>query len=134
KDIYRMEHKKKLLGKWIMAYEKQLKPNLAIGTYRFVDNDNFINWKDIKLKQGQTFWGGEPAGDIYTDYLRPEELTLYTTEPRNELMKNYRLVPDELGNVKIYEKFWKENIMETNVVNPLLTYADLIMKGDRRCT
>lgn len=134
KDIYRIEHKKKLLEKWILAYEKQLKPSLTIGTYRFVDNDDFINWKDIKLKQGETFWGGEPAGDIYTNYLRPEELTLYTTEPRNELMKNYRLVPDELGNVKIYEKFWKENIGKINAVDPLLAYADLIMKGDRRCT
>lgn len=134
KDTYILEDNKKLLEKWIMAYEKKLKPNLAIGTYRFADNDTFFNWKDIKLKQGQTFWGGEPAGDIYTNYLRPEELTLYTTEQRNELMKNYRLVPDEGGNVKIYEKFWKDDTGEKNAVHPLLAYADLIMKGDRRCT
>ena len=129
-----MENKKKLLEKWIMAYEKKLKPNLAIGTYRFADNDTYFNWKDIKLKEGETFWGGEPAGDIYTNYLRPEELTLYTTEPRNELMKNYRLVPNQSGNVKIYEKFWKDNTKEKDTVHPLLAYADLIMKGDRRCT
>jgi len=134
KDTYIMENKKKLLEKWIIAYEKNLKPNLAIGTYRFVDNDTFFNWKDLKLKQGQTFWGGEPAGDIYTNYLRPEELTLYTTEPRNELMKNYRLIPDEGGNIKIYEKFWKVDIEDTNAVDPLLAYADLMMQGDRRCT
>lgn len=133
KDTYMMEQKKRLLEKWITAFEKQLKPNLVIGTYRFVDNDNFFNWKNIELKQGETFWGGEPAGDIYTDYLRPEELTLYTTEPRNELMKNYRLVPDEGGNVKIYEKFWKADTEEKNVVHPLLAYADLVTKGDRRC-
>lgn len=134
KDTYILEDNKKLLEKWIMAYENKLKPNLAIGTYRFADNDTFFNWKDIKLKQGETLWGGEPAGDIYTNYLRPGELTLYTTEPRNELMKNYRLVPDEGGNVKIYEKFWKDDTGEKNAVHPLLAYADLIMKGDRRCT
>lgn len=134
KDTYIMENKKELLQKWIMAFEKNLKPNLAIGTYRFVDNDVFLNWRDIKLKQGKTFWGGEPAGDIYTNHLRPEELTLYTTEPRNELMKNYRLVPDEGGNVKIYEKFWEVDIEDTNAVHPLLAYADLMMQGDRRCT
>ena len=134
KDTYIMENKKKLLEKWIMAYEKKLKPNLAIGTYRFADNDTFFNWKDIKLEQRKTLWGGEPAGDIYTNYLRPEELTLYTTEPRNELMKNYRLIPDEGGNVKVYEKFWNDNTEEKNAVHPLLAYADLIMKGDRRCT
>lgn len=134
KDTYILEGNKKLLEKWIMAYEKKLKPNLAIGTYRFADNDTFFNWKDIKLEQGKTLWGGEPAGDIYTNYLRPDELTLYTTEPRNKLMKNYRLVPDEGGNVKIYEKFWKDNTEEKDAVHPLLAYADLIMKGDRRCT
>lgn len=134
KDTYMLEGKKKLLEKWIMAYEKKLKPNLAIGTYRFADNDAFLNWKDVKLQQGETMWGGEPAGDIYTNYLRPEELTLYTTEPRNQLMKNYRLIPDEGGNIKVYEKFWKDNTEEQDVVHPLLVYADLIMKGDRRCT
>ncbi len=134
KDTYIMDNKKKLLEKWILAYEKKLKPNLAIGTYRFADNNTFFNWKDIKLKERKTFWGGEPAGDIYTNYLRPEELTLYTTEPRNELMKNYRLVPSQSGNVKIYEKFWKENTEVKDAVHPLLAYADLIMKGDRRCT
>lgn len=133
KDTHIMKNKKKLLEKWIMAYEKRLKPNLAIGTYCFAD-DAFFNWKDIKLKKGQTFWGGEPAGDIYTNYLRPEELTLYTTEPRNELMKNYRLLPDKEGNVKIYEKFWNADTENTNAVHPLLAYADLVMKGDGRCT
>ncbi len=134
KDTYILEDNKRLLEKWIMAYEKKLKPNLAIGTYRFADNDTFFNWKDIKLKQGQTLWGGEPAGDIFTNYLRPEELTLYTTEPRNKLMKNYRLVPDEGGNVKIYKKFWNDNTQKEDAVHPLLAYADLIMKGDRKCT
>lgn len=133
KETYIIENKKKFLEKWIMAYEKKMKPNLAIGTYRFVDKDNFFNWTEIKLKQGQTFWGGEPAGDIYTNYLRPEELTLYTTEPRNELMKNYRLVPDVGGNVRIYKKFWKADTENTNAVHPLLAYADLVMKGNRRC-
>ena len=134
KDTYIIENKIKLLEKWVMAYENKMKPNLAIGTFRFADNDTFFDWKEIKLKKGETFWGGEPAGDIYTDYLRPEELTIYTTEPRNELMKNYKLIPDQGGNIKIYEKFWIADTAENNVVHPLLAYADLIMKGDRRCT
>jgi hypothetical protein len=134
KDTYILEDNKKLLEKWIMAYEKKLKPDLAIGTYRFADNDAFFSWRDIHLKKRQTFWGGEPAGDIYTNYLRPEELTLYTIEPRNELIKNYRLIPDKEGNVKIYEKFWNADTENTNAVHTLLAYADLIMKGDRRCT
>lgn len=133
KNTHILDRKKELLDKWILAYEKLLKPQLFIGAYRFVDDNKFYNWADIALKEGATFWGGEPAGDIYTNYLRPEELTLYTTETRNEIMKNYRLVPDENGNVKIYEKFWYHDNEKNNVVDPLLAYIDLIMKGDRRC-
>ena len=80
-------------------------------------------------------WGGEAAGDLLTNFLRPAELTLYTTETRNELIKNYKLLPDEKGNIKVYQKFWKEEDGDDKAwVNPLLVYADLINKNDRRCT
>ena len=49
-------------------------------------------------------------------------------------MKNYRLVPDINGNVKIFKKFWENEDVNNNVVHPLLAYTDLINKGDRRCT
>lgn len=54
-------------------------------------------------------------------------------EKRNELIKNYRFVPDENGNVKVYQKFWQYEEKENKVVPPLLVYADLINTGDRRC-
>jgi hypothetical protein len=61
-------------------------------------------------------------------------LTIYTTETRGDLMKNYHLVPDNNGNVKVFKKFWEMEEMESNIVHPLLAYADLINEGDRRCT
>ena len=134
KQQYKIENKKKLLETWIMEYEKRLKPTLTIGTFRFLKKDDFYSWKNIPLQKGKTCWGGEPAGDIFTNYLRPEELTMYTTETRGELMKNYRLVPDINGNVLILKKFWEYDEINDNVVHPLLAYADLINKGDRRCT
>ncbi|MBS1908251.1 MAG: hypothetical protein JST03_00090, partial [Bacteroidetes bacterium] len=77
---------------------------------------------------------------LLTNYLRPAELTLYSTETRNDLIKNYRLIPDEKGNVKAYEKFWNNGDVNTNantvedvVVPPLLVYADLMNTNDRRC-
>src|SRR5690606_11319598 len=96
--------------------------------------DDFYNWKGIPLRNSKTYWGGEPAGALFTNYLRPEELTLYTAEERTDLIKNYRLVPDLNGNVKVYKKFWKYDEVNDNTVHPLLAYADLITKGDRRCT
>ena len=134
KKELQMENKKKLLDKWVMEYEKRLKPTLTIGTFRFLNKDDFYNWKAIPLKKEKTVWGGEPAGDLLTNYLRPEELTLYTNEERSDLMKNYRLIPDLEGNIKIFKQFWIDEQENTNTVHPLLAYADLMNKGDRRCT
>ena len=134
KEEYRIDNKKKLLEKWIVEYERRLKPTLAMGTFRFLKEDDFYNWKNLHLQNGKTCWGGEPAGDLLTNYLRPEELTIYTSETRSDLMKIYRLVPDPNGNVKIFKKFWVYEEGKDNIVNPLLAYTDLINKGDRRCS
>ncbi len=129
-----LNNKKDLLDKWVNAYEQKLKPNIKIGTFRFLDDVNFYNWKNLPLNKGKSYWGAEPAADLLTNYLRPAELTCYTTETRNELIKNYRLIPDETGNIKIYNKFWHDSEMDKNTVPPLLIYADLINMNDRRCT
>ena len=101
-----------------------MKPNIKIGTFRFLKAEEFTSWKNMPLLKGETYWGGEPAGDILTDYLRPAELTLYSTEKRNELIKKYRLIPDDKGNIKVYQKFWHSIEVNNNVVPPLLVYAD----------
>lgn len=134
KNEQKLENKKQLLEKWILEYEKRLKPTLNIGTFRFLKEEDFYDWKKILLKNQKTYWGGEPAGALYTEYLCPEELTIYTAEEWNDLIRHYRLVPDKNGNVKVFKKFWKHDIVNENVVHPLLAYADLISKGDRRCT
>ena len=133
KHEYKFNNKKELLDKWIGAYAHKLKPILKIGTFRFLKEEDFNNWKNLQLKAEKTWWGGEPAGDLITNYLRPSELTLYTLETRSDLIKNYRLIPDENGNVKIYQKFWQSGEANNNIVPPLLVYADLINTNDRRC-
>lgn len=133
KNEYKLNNKKELLNKWIAAYDMRLKPTLKIGTFRFLKEYDFNNWKNLPIKVGKTWWGGEPAGDLITNYLRPAELTLYTTETRNELIKNYRLIPDEKGNIKIFNKFWQPEEGYDNVTPLLLVYADLMNTNDRRC-
>jgi len=134
KNQYKLNHKKELLNKWMDAYDKKLKPSLRVGTFRFLNENDFNNWGNLAIKHGKTMWGGEPAGDLYTKYLRPAELTLYTVETRNEIIKNYRLIPDENGNVKVYRKFWHNGEIKVNTVPPLLAYTDLMNTNDRRCT
>jgi len=132
KKRFKLINKKDLLDKWIDGYAVRLKPTLIIDRFRFLNENDFQNWKNIKLKTGATVWGGEPGGDIFTNYLKPGELTMYTGETRKELMMNYRLIPDQEGNVIAYKKFWKEEDKNLNVAPPLLVYVDLMINGDRR--
>lgn len=124
-----------LLDKWAKAYGEKLKPALLAGTYRFINPNDFDRWQLLNINTQKTCWGGEAAANLWTNYLKPEVLTLYTTETKPELMKNYRLVPDPNGNVYIYRKFWKdegENWMQ-NKTHPILTYADLLLTHNMRC-
>lgn len=131
---YFIANKKAVLDKWLEAYEQRLKPTLHLGNYRFANREDFFRWNELILDPDKTVWGGEPAGDIYTDYLKPETLTLYTNEAKADLMKRYRLVPDPQGNVKVYEKFWQTNPNHQQpVVPPLLAYTDLMNTGNQRC-
>lgn len=133
KKQYKLTHKKELLHRWMVGYEDRLKPALKVGTFRFLKEEDFLHWKTTPLQPMKTYWGAEPAADLLTNYLKPGILTLYTTETRPELIKGYRLIPDEKGNVKVYQKFWHDDEVAENIAPPLLVYADLMNTGDRRC-
>lgn len=129
----KLTNKKELLQKWVTGYIEKLKPTLYIGNFRFNNPNEFLKWKDLNLERTLTQWGGEGAGNIYTDYLQPEVLTLYTNEKKTNIIKEYRLLPDPDGYVIVYEKFWKDKRPFTNVVPPIIAYADLLATGNRRC-
>lgn len=134
KKEFQLINKNELLQKWMTGFEEHLKPTLHIGNFRFLQTEDERNWKQIKLKQHQTFWGGEPAGDLITNYLRPEIFTIYTLETRNNLIKDYRLVPEQNGNIKAYKKFWNDHDgFNETVVHPILAYTDLFNTGNSRC-
>jgi hypothetical protein len=130
----RLTNRRELLQKWVTNYTDKLKPTLHIGNFRFEDPELFYNWKTIDLKKTRTQWGGEGAGNIYTDYLQPEILTFYTNAKKVDLIREYRLVPDPKGNIQAYERFWNEAGEPTNTVPPIIAYADLAATGNRRCT
>ncbi len=130
----RLQNKKDLLEKWMKAYEIILKPALRLGRFRFLNKNDFNNWKNIILDKQTTWWGCEPAANILTKYLFPEELTLYTTRNRTDLMKELKLIPDPDGDVIIFNIFWnKEDTENQKTVAPLLVYTDLMNTGNSRC-
>lgn len=121
-----------LQNRWINAYDTTLKPRLFAGNYRFISKEALHKWKKIDFRNKPTWWGGEPAADILTNYLNPEIFTIYTDEPQKDLMRKYRIIPDKNGPVRVFHTFLEDMDTAKEVVNPFLVYADLINTGDDR--
>ncbi|MCB9352058.1 MAG: hypothetical protein H6573_31885 [Lewinellaceae bacterium] len=128
---WRLHDREKLLKKWIDAYVERLKPDLLAGRFRFASREQ--NWEKAELPP-DTFWGGEPAACLITGYLRPAEWALYSSQDIPTLMKSLRLLPDDNGNVWVYQKFWSDALIheQKNTAPDLLIYTDLIASGEER--
>lgn len=127
---FKLNNKKLLTDKWIDQYEHELKPAIEIGTFRFISEQDYQNWKRIPLENKKTLWGGEPGGHLLTGMLKPAKLIIYTSEDRNDLITHYRLVLDPDGYIKVYRKFWNYDGQRGTVAPPLLVYADLMNTGE----
>lgn len=125
---YVWDKRRELLERWVIEYGTVLKPKLKQGRYDYQGN-----WNDIQFNPALTVWGGEPAADILTDYLRPETYIVYTRENRADLMRNYRLIPKESGAIEALELFWKQDAAH-QTAPPILVYADLLLEGGKRNT
>ncbi|GAB1441869.1 hypothetical protein MASR2M39_07040 [Ignavibacteriales bacterium] len=129
-----LKNKKELVNRWMYAYSKKLKPDLLLGRYKFLNKEKFNDWASISFDSNDTAWGGEPAGDLLTNYLKPETLTIYTEEPILILIKKMKIVPSRDGNIFIYQKFWKSSENSEKQIAPLLlVYTDLMTSNDERC-
>lgn len=130
KNEYVINNYEELLNKWITEFEQTLKPTLFKQRFRFQNKDK--DWRTIPLNTDKTVWGGEPAGDIITNHLRPEKFTLYTKETTKDLILNYKLLPDDNGEITVYDMFWN-NDYDTNTTPKELVYTDLMITDDKRC-
>jgi hypothetical protein len=131
KKQLKLINKKELLDAWITAFMDELKPKIRAGTWRFIDEGNEENWREMDLG-ANTVWGGEPAADLITGNLRPLKFTLYTTKKKAELMRDLKLQPDENGNVEIIRPYWTIENTNFNTAPHLAIYTDLMMTGDPR--
>lgn len=131
KDKRVLKNKEELLERWLVEFNTVLKPRIIRSRMKFIDPDMAQNWRNMLLnqKQGEILWGGEPAGAILTDNLRPQEFTIYSNLELPEIAKTLRLVPDKKGNVEVRQKFWQNNNLNQNITPTLLIYTDLINSG-----
>lgn len=128
----RLKNCKKLMERWMIAYPEQLRPKLETGRYRAPD-PNW--WQTADLHNLQAYWGGEVAADKMTHYLKPEIITLYVMEEwAGKLKITNRLRKDPAGDIEILKTFWdvEGGFNRTDIVHPILIYADLIASGDPR--
>ncbi len=125
KGIYIWEKKEELINRWVNEYATELRPKLIKGKYHIKGN-----WKNIKV-DNHTVWGGEPAADILTRNIRPGKFILYTQEKNIDLMKKYKIIPGENGELEILDMFWN-NEKNKKVAPPLLIYTELMLSGGKR--
>lgn len=129
KNEYVINKYEEFLNRWITEFEQTLRPTIFKQRFRFHNKNQ--DWKEIQFNQGKTLWGGEPAGDIITNHLRPEKFILYTIETIRDLMINYRLIPDDEGDVWAYDLFWNPQFNEYTAPT-VLVYAELMIENDKR--
>jgi hypothetical protein len=128
---------KRLLDEWAQGYARRLRPKTLQATYV---TERFDAWRDWPIDPAEVRWGGEPAGALLTDYLRPGVLTLYTERLPPRMMVEQRLKKEvHVGDQRYVEErrpFWGTLHVEQprpDVVPPVLVYADLLATGDGRC-
>ena len=123
--------REKLVDRWATAYPEQLRPKLTIGRYTVRDK---TWWKHAELYNFPAYWGGEVAAAKLTQYLKPEQITVYVREQAARLQLEFGMKKDPNGEVELLEAFWNEacDFNDKGVTPMLLIYADLLMIGDQR--
>jgi hypothetical protein len=120
----------RMLEEWATHYPLTLRPKLILG--RFQAERERLQQAD--LRRQHAFWGGEPAAEKLTQYLKPAHFTLYAREPIARLVAAGRMRAQADGNVEILERFWdfEADRDSPDVVPPILAYADLLATHDGR--
>lgn len=125
---------KRMLEEWVTHYPITLRPKLNLGRFR-ADPERL---QHTALAPLNAYWGGEPAAEKLTRYLKPAHFTIYTDEPIAQLVAAGRMRAEAAGNVEILEKFWNFPAAHAHkndapdVVPPILAYADLLATNDGR--
>ena len=128
----KLRNQQALLDRWVEAYLRTLRPQTLIGRYQ-AELPEW--WKAIDLRKHGALLGGEPAGALLTQHLKPQVTTLYLEGAPGRLIVDHRLRAAPEGNVELRRRFWafEQEWDHPELTPPLLVYADLLGTGDARC-
>jgi hypothetical protein len=131
----RLGNKHKLFERWVENYPDKLRVKLYLGEFIAEKNEW---WKTFQVQGVNGLWGGEVAAALKTDYLKPQDVTVYIPEDeKHKLLQKAKLRKAHqfdiaTGNtVKVYKKFWLLD-EDVRTVPDILIYADLIATADPR--
>ncbi len=127
----RLIKKRRLLNRFTEEYPNKLKPRLFLGSFKADPNW----WHRENVDIGNALWGGEAAAAKMGNYLKPQTLTVYVKQQLlNDFLLKNRLTQDPNGDVELYKMFWDPAALPgyQGLVNPILTYADLMATGNQR--
>jgi hypothetical protein len=128
----RLVQRRKLLDRWVEYYTGTFRQTTLVGRYK-ADNQDW--WRAADIKNYAVMLGGEAAGAVLTEFLKPGVVTVYGRDIPPQLMIEHRIrkVPD--GDIEIRQRFWTFDYVwnHPNLTPPILVYADLLATGDARC-
>lgn len=125
----------RLLDEWVTNFPVKLRPKLNPRRFQAPDPRW---WEEAQLGD-DAYWGGEVAAAKLTGHLKPATYTIYLRAHADQgtipaLVKKHRLRADPRGNVEILDAFWNFEMKtnQTDIVPPVLAYADLMATLDAR--
>src|SRR5437899_1716844 len=120
----------RMVEEWVTHFPITLRPKLNPRRFR-ADTERL---QQADLLRQNAYWGGEPAAEKLTRYLKPAQFTIYAREPIAKLIAAGRMRADPTGNVEILDTFWNFDRDKSypHVVPPILAYADLLATHDDR--
>ena len=131
----RLDATRRVLDAWAQAYARRLRAKTLHVVYI---TPKFDTWAEWQLDPAVGLWGGEPAANLLTQYLRPGVLTIYANKLPPLLMAKQRMIKADVHAERVLE--WRKPFWGTlpagprpDTVPPVLVYADLLATGDGRC-
>jgi hypothetical protein len=115
--------------RWLTAYEEDLRPKATPKNYRWKDANTRQQWQNALLAYPSAQYSSEAGLRCVCDWLEPKHFDIYSNETL--LWKRLHLLPDSVGDVTLYQRFWSWQSSENHVSN-LIIYADLLLHDDAR--
>ncbi len=120
----------RLLDEFVTHYRVTLRPKLLIRRF----SAEPAGLRHLNVAQYDALWGGEVAADRLTHYLKPQQFTIYASEPITKLVAAARMKADPNGNLEVLRRFWQWEAepSRSDVVPAILVYADLLATNEPR--